>query len=153
MPIRSREQPASGVGVEELSAIVKSLSAARLSDAERIEQLEAQLLDRDRQQDEQAAAIQKLSDELADMQVSYSARSASFENIERKHKRLIRERDGLITALEQIQQHGTPLMADLAALIRLHDARMTPLLNVPPGMSSGGQLFKIATCRPPLDAR
>ena len=123
--------PTPCVGVKELSAIVDSLSAARLADADRlddaaqrIEHLEAQLLERDSQQSQQVAEAKKLRDEL----VGYRASSASLETLEREHKQLLQEHHALKAALERLLHHGTPLTSGLAVLTRLHDARMAPHL-------------------------
>ena len=97
--------PTPCVGVKELSAIVDSLSAARLADADRlddaaqrIEHLEAQLLERDSQQSQQVAEAKKLRDEL----VGYRASSASLETLEREHKQLLQEHHALKAALERL---------------------------------------------------
>ena len=127
--------PTPCVGVKELSAIVDSLSAARLADADRlddayqrIEHLEAQLLDRDSQISQQADEDQKLRDELAELHIGYRASSASLETLEREHKQLLQENHALTAALERLLHHGTPLTSCLAGLTRLHDARMAPHL-------------------------
>lgn len=127
--------PAPCVGVKELSAIVDSLSAARLTDADRlddaaqrIEHLEAQLLERDSQQSQQMIEAKKLRDELAELHVGHRASSASLETLEREHKQLLQEHRALTAALERLLHHGTPLTSGLAVLTRLHDARMAPHL-------------------------
>jgi len=130
-PLERGSMPTPCVGVKELSAIVDSLSAARLADADRlddaaqrIEHLEAQLLERDSQQSQQVAEAKKLRDEL----VGYRASSASLETLERDHKQLLQEHHALKAALERLLHHGTPLTSGLAVLTRLHDARMAPHL-------------------------
>ena len=108
-----------------LHAIINSLTAGRVADAERIEQLEAKL--------RHAEGEREISDNLND------ARLSRLQNSERHCKSLQHDLDAATESLHRTQSSGHELAAELATLLRELEARVVPPLAVAAASHSSGE--------------
>jgi len=131
----------SGVAPGELKSIIKALTVRRISDAERIEELENELqstrtaLHLVEQMREAHLALEveheKLRAEYADVHASYIARASELRTTEKDCKVLRKELDAANLALHRMMVSGGQLADSTTLLFKAHENRPPSIIAEP----------------------